>query len=294
MGSCSDELLSRRPDLQDIELSCNNTNTEVPAIDLALEILENAVALPLSVELPAGTRIEDQLRSGQPVGVAVRAALEKTVSTLPASVTATREGNSGEWTVVDGHRRWKLSAQAEDALKAQIGSGRVSAVDTTGIDLPALVAALDRHQVARGTESTFAHLFAANQRNPNFADYHVTIESMKAPGHKSWRVLYRFAAELVIDSTQLTLQNVAREVWLRREYEQQTLREVERDLDNNKVPPVVQKLVASKFPNASNLSVKADESGRPKHLDADVNRERANANFRSRRAQHHVVHLPKR
>src|SRR6185369_5144659 len=138
-------------------------NTEVPAIDLALEILENAVALPLSVELPPGTRIEDQLRNGQPVGVAVRAALEKTVTTLPASVTATQENNAGEWTVVDGHRRWKLSAQSEDALKAQIGSGRVTPVDTTGIDLPALIAALDQNEVPKGTETLLITTLRSNQ-----------------------------------------------------------------------------------------------------------------------------------
>jgi hypothetical protein len=157
-----------------------------------------------------------------------------------------------------------LSAQSEDALKAQIGSGRVTPVDTTGIDLQALIAALDQNEVPKSAETTFAHLFAPNQRNPDFADYHVTIEPMQSPDSKSWRVLHRFVAELVIDSSQLTLQNAAREVWLRREYEEPTIREVERDLANNKVPPVIQKLVASKFSNASKLSVKADESGRQK------------------------------
>jgi hypothetical protein len=48
-------LAGRRPDLLDLELSCENTETELPHIDLALEILENAVALPLEVDLPAGT-----------------------------------------------------------------------------------------------------------------------------------------------------------------------------------------------------------------------------------------------
>src|SRR5262249_53506097 len=38
------DLLARRPDLQDLELSCENTETPVPTIDLALEILENAAA----------------------------------------------------------------------------------------------------------------------------------------------------------------------------------------------------------------------------------------------------------
>ena len=39
-------LFARRPDLGDIELSCENTNTPLPLIDLVNEILENAVAPP--------------------------------------------------------------------------------------------------------------------------------------------------------------------------------------------------------------------------------------------------------
>lgn len=39
-------LFSRRPDLGDIELSCANTNTTLPMVDLVNEILEDAVAPP--------------------------------------------------------------------------------------------------------------------------------------------------------------------------------------------------------------------------------------------------------
>ncbi len=39
-------LFNRRPDLGDIELSCENTNTPLPLIDLVNEVLENAVAPP--------------------------------------------------------------------------------------------------------------------------------------------------------------------------------------------------------------------------------------------------------
>jgi peptidoglycan hydrolase-like protein with peptidoglycan-binding domain len=39
-------LLSRRPDLQEIELSCENTNTVLPYVDLVNEILEDQIARP--------------------------------------------------------------------------------------------------------------------------------------------------------------------------------------------------------------------------------------------------------
>ncbi|HEX8922100.1 MAG TPA: neuraminidase-like domain-containing protein, partial [Pyrinomonadaceae bacterium] len=42
-GSVLDLLFARRPDLGEIELTCENTNTKVPYIDLVNEILENAV-----------------------------------------------------------------------------------------------------------------------------------------------------------------------------------------------------------------------------------------------------------
>ena len=41
---------AEKPDLADLELSCENTDTEIPYIDLVLEILENAVGLPLIVD----------------------------------------------------------------------------------------------------------------------------------------------------------------------------------------------------------------------------------------------------
>src|SRR6185436_3261153 len=41
-----DLLLARRPDLAEIELTCENTNTPMPYVDLVLEVLEDAVAPP--------------------------------------------------------------------------------------------------------------------------------------------------------------------------------------------------------------------------------------------------------
>ena len=123
-GALLKKLLGRRPDLQDIELSCNNTNTEVPSIDLALEILENAVALPLDVDLPEGTTISQQLPApinpdvAVEVGDEIKKALKRTVRSLPDDVRGTRDetAHGSEWTVVDGRRRWKLTAQEVDDL----------------------------------------------------------------------------------------------------------------------------------------------------------------------------------
>ena len=45
-GTARDVLFARRPDLGAIELSCDNTNVVMPYIDLACEVLEDAVSAP--------------------------------------------------------------------------------------------------------------------------------------------------------------------------------------------------------------------------------------------------------
>lgn len=45
--SVKDMLLRRRPDIGEIDLECNNTNTEVPYIDIACEIMEDYIATPV-------------------------------------------------------------------------------------------------------------------------------------------------------------------------------------------------------------------------------------------------------
>ena len=234
-----DRLLLRRPDLQDVELSCNNTNTEVPAIDLALEVLENSVALPFDVEVPLGSDAEAQL-SGSTVGAAVKAALERTVRSLSGEVRATREG--GYWTVVDQHRRWKITARNAAALMA--GKQRL---DTTGLDVPALIASLNQGQVARGAEAAFARLFAANHKQPpDLTNYTVTITPLVAG--KSWRVEYQFIAELFTNQApQLVLQTPAGVVWWNRPYKETTISAIEGDLSRSTVPSLVQGLLASRF-----------------------------------------------
>jgi hypothetical protein len=253
LGTAS--VVGRRPDLQDVELSCNNTNTVVPAIDLALEVLENAVALPLRVELPAGTDVEAQLR-GPAVGAAVRAALRKTVRVLPAEVSAVKEGQ--DWTVVDGRRRWKLTAQAEDALKSTSGQGEARALNTAGVDLPSLMLALDMGQVAAGSEGVLAEVFAPNvTRPPELANYRWTIAPVVAG--QSWRVTYRIEAHLSLTERAITLGDSAGTVWWEHEYSQKAIAAIQHDLDNGVVPNVLVGILADRFAGVGALTMDARE-----------------------------------
>jgi hypothetical protein len=65
-----DELLARRPDLGSLRLSCENTETPLPHIDVVIEILEAIVASPDGKTLPAGaigeTTWDSELLTAQP------------------------------------------------------------------------------------------------------------------------------------------------------------------------------------------------------------------------------------
>jgi hypothetical protein len=69
-NTVSDVLFERRPDIGDIELTCENTNTPLPYVDLVNEILENAIAPFTPFVLTAGmeshlnnTVFPDELRA---------------------------------------------------------------------------------------------------------------------------------------------------------------------------------------------------------------------------------------
>src|SRR5205807_5490976 len=76
VGTVLGALIQRRPDLADLELSCENTNIEIPYIDLVLEILENAVALPMALVVE-GIDIDAEFAGGK-VPEKVAKALHKT------------------------------------------------------------------------------------------------------------------------------------------------------------------------------------------------------------------------
>jgi len=65
-SSALDVLLDRRSDLQEIELTCENTNIAVPYVDLVNEVLEEAVApLPAFTPFSMAAHLEDDLDEGR-------------------------------------------------------------------------------------------------------------------------------------------------------------------------------------------------------------------------------------
>ena len=110
-------LFARRPDIADIELTCKNTTTEIPYIDLVLEVLENAIGLPIEISAPYGFDPQSDLASNplpDHASAALRAVLDRSAITVGERLqveTAARQlliGPFVDRTITDGARHWVL------------------------------------------------------------------------------------------------------------------------------------------------------------------------------------------
>jgi hypothetical protein len=146
-----DGLAARRPDLRHLELSCENTNTEIPYTDLVLETLENAVALPLRVDAASQSAvIAGRLVTGNDVRFdtlpdQVKDALRQTSILIgdPVSVDRLRIGEGAtqveDWAISDGSRRWELSLRPEQVRAWRELRGGEQAMSVGGFDDPTAV-----------------------------------------------------------------------------------------------------------------------------------------------------------
>jgi Tc toxin complex TcA C-terminal TcB-binding domain/Neuraminidase-like domain len=197
-GSMLDAMLARRPDLLDLELSCENTCTEIPYVDLVLEILENEVGLPLTVPLPAGgvPDVEDDLRAGR-VPPVIRTALQKTAITLgadfivqpvppPLILTSPR---LSEWIVSDHSRRWRISHCSEQL----IGWRDVAGSFKPSIPLPAFAAldAIEADLQGGSVHPDLVRQFAPDPFPPVSGTPQVTALATTPSGVPGWKVSIR-------------------------------------------------------------------------------------------------------
>lgn len=103
--SVRDVLLRRRPDLGEIELSCENTNTPLPYIDLVNEILEDVVSPPLPVVL--NSSIVTALTDG-PIQPAVLNEFNAKSVPISSDAYVYAPDSRGDWAVRDNHEAYKL------------------------------------------------------------------------------------------------------------------------------------------------------------------------------------------
>jgi hypothetical protein len=98
-------LLERRPDLGEIELSCENTNTPLPYIDLVNEILEDVVAPPTPVTLSSA--IEVDLVAG-PIKPSVLSDLTSKAIAIAADADVYDPDIRGRWVIRDSEHAYEV------------------------------------------------------------------------------------------------------------------------------------------------------------------------------------------
>lgn len=108
-------LFSRRPDLGYVELSCENSHTPLPYVDLVCEILEDRVALPEIFTLPAP--LQAQLVEGL-VSADVRNAFPA-AHPLSATARVSARDSLDSWVVRDKNATYRIASDLKVTLLRQ-------------------------------------------------------------------------------------------------------------------------------------------------------------------------------
>ncbi|MGF6971567.1 hypothetical protein OKW43_008662 [Paraburkholderia sp. WC7.3g] len=114
--SAKDILFKRRPDLGEIELTCDNTNTPLPYTDLVNEILENSIA-PLPFALP-GSLLTD-LQTLTPTATLIQAFASSNITLSPNATIRPQIdiGIYGNYTIEDTGWRHVIEGTAAGFLE---------------------------------------------------------------------------------------------------------------------------------------------------------------------------------
>ena len=192
-GEAFSVLMNRRPDLADLELSCENSEHELPAVDLALEVLENAIALPLTVPLPAGTDVTAALAGGA-LPEPVTDVLRRTARDVAGGLVATKEPEQLQregflaWTVQDRWRRWTLHQTSESlyAIPPWLRPGQ-EPLSLPGLDTADTVAALDRGELPSALDD---RLRAAAMKDSFSRASAIPRDVVEVEAGRRWRVQY--------------------------------------------------------------------------------------------------------
>jgi hypothetical protein len=105
-------LLGRRPDLAEIALTCENTQTPLPYVDLVNEVLEEAVALRVfEITLPSNSNIVAQLNS-KIVTPGLTAEFKNQGLPISDAAIVRIEKASERWSVFDPGWKFSLSFQS--------------------------------------------------------------------------------------------------------------------------------------------------------------------------------------
>lgn len=118
-----DELLRRRGDIGEIELSCENTNTVLPYIDLAIELLENLISPPPVVTIDAAAAGDLDTET---IPAAVRDAFDAAEVPLRTTHECRMVTADQHWFLTDRSTLWVVRRSLPTTLTATFGSYQTS------------------------------------------------------------------------------------------------------------------------------------------------------------------------
>lgn len=259
-------LLARRPDLVDLELSCENTKTELPHIDLVLEILENAVALPIKVTFPPGTDVNALLKAS-PLAKPIKELLEQTSLEVSDQTSVFREEREllgqefATWIATDGARRWTLH-QREEAfwmtfVYAGVSRRIILRFDIQGLPPSDVIGALDQNSVPAQLRSALEGLLApSNNRDARLPLESYSIE--KVADGTFWKVRFKRVVRITIIAVDpnvnprgmLLLTNLSGQQLYSHQYHATYLRSVATELSGGVVHQLIRDLLPELPPGA--------------------------------------------
>jgi hypothetical protein len=190
-------LLGRRPDIADLELTCANTKTEIPYIDLVLEVLENAVAFPehspIEIKPPYGFDPEVDFKKTplqDDVVKALRAILGRTAISVGEHLdvkNSDKQLNFTDWIVTDGVRHWVLR-HWHQALTAKFAADqfKISVNSLPVTNFGKAIAELDKGKLPQAYWLIPANVSVNDRNLPQIGKPVVT----KLEAGRKWKVEY--------------------------------------------------------------------------------------------------------
>ena len=223
---------NRRPDIYDLELSCDNAQIELPHIDLVNEILENAVALPYSVSLPGVADVAAALKQ-HPYPPGLVAAIQDTTwepvieGNLWAEVSTNPRMGTTTAVIADRYRRWGLEIRS--GYFGVTGRPTNEKIDLTDADLKRFVMALDRGTLPDfDTSGYFSGVALGSSKLPaDVTDVSVVVVQ---PGVR-WRIAVTVKGSAEIDDGSGSINYSSSRATVSRAYSAEALRGTRRSLD---------------------------------------------------------------
>ena len=186
------ELLNRRADIGNIELSCENTNTPVPYVDLVNEVLENAVA-PIAFGL--STAYQSDLDGGQ-ISFSLKEAFKNNGALLSAEATVAIENPGSRWAISDTGWRYHIELQLGQ-LQVSVAAQTYGKPEELGTD-PQFV---NQKAYAPLGKAVYPwdlpfDLWAEEAR--------VYLDHLGAPRHRLMEIFYKNASPAELNDTAIT------------------------------------------------------------------------------------------